>query len=53
MTTVVGTPTASPNTTTGGKGAPQEVSLIGNDSAATGATPRIQSAASPRTATAI
>jgi uncharacterized repeat protein (TIGR02059 family) len=36
--TVVGTPTASPNTTTGGKGAPQEVSLIGNDSAATGAT---------------
>jgi CshA-type fibril repeat protein len=36
--TVVGAPTASPNTTTGGKGAPQEVSLIGNDSAATGAT---------------
>lgn len=36
--TVVGAPTASPNTTTGGKGLPQEVSLIGNDSAATGAT---------------
>jgi CshA-type fibril repeat protein len=36
--TVIGTPTASPNTTTGGKGAPQEVSLIANDSAATGAT---------------
>ena len=36
--TVVGAPTASPNTTTGGKGLPQEVSLIANDSAATGAT---------------
>lgn len=36
--TVVGTPTASPNTTTGAKGAPQEVSLVDNDNAATGAT---------------
>jgi CshA-type fibril repeat protein len=36
--TVIGVPTATPNTTTGGKGLPQEVSLIANDSAATGAT---------------
>lgn len=36
--TVVATPTASPNTTTGAKGAPQEVSLVANDNAASGAT---------------
>jgi uncharacterized repeat protein (TIGR02059 family) len=36
--TVVGTPTASPDTTTGAKGAVQEVSLVGNDNAASGAT---------------
>ena len=36
--TVVAPPTASPNTTTGAKGSPQEVSLVDNDNAATGAT---------------